>query len=91
MQKPKDAPAASAPKGHRGRFVGLVAVAKGHYQVELIETVGGAIVHREVLAKGRGGVYQGKNVEGAQLPVALAELDIAISKRIREATDLWQS
>lgn len=90
MQKPKDVQA-TATKGARGRFVGLVAVAKGHYQVEMLETVGGVVVKREVLAKGRGGVIQGKNVEGAQLPVALAELNVAISKHIREASDLWQS
>lgn len=87
MQKPKDVPAA-APKGNRGRFVGLVVVAKNHYQVELIETVGQTVVRREVLAEGRGGVLNGKQVPGSTLPVALAELNVALSKHVRE-TSAW--
>lgn len=76
-------------KGPRGRFVGLVATGKARYQVLLLETVGDVVVKREVIAAGRTDIVQGKEVTGDPLPNALLMLNMALAKRVREASDLW--
>jgi hypothetical protein len=85
----KPAPKAVAA-GPRGRFVGLEATGPERYQVVLLETVGGAIVKREVLSAGKLDMVHGRPVTGSSLPVALHALDAAIHRRVREATDLWR-
>lgn len=76
-------------KGHRGRFVGLVATGKARYQVVLLETVGDVVVRREVLSAGRTDTIQGEQVTGDPLPNALLQLNVGLTKRVREASDLW--
>ena len=67
--------------GPKGRFVGLVQTAKERYQVHLIETVGETVVKRTVLYAGR---TEPDGRVGDSLPVALAQLNAAVGKQIRE-------
>ena len=76
-------------KRHRGRFVGLVATGKERYQVVLLETCGDVVTKREVLEAGRTDMMQGVPVTGDPLPNALMQLNVAFTKRLREASDLW--
>ncbi len=89
MKTPPVSQPAPVPKGPRGRFVGLVATGKGRYQVHLIETVGEVVTKREVLSRGRTDTVQGVLVTGDPLPNALLELNVGMTKRVREASDLW--
>lgn len=89
MKTPPVSQPPPAPKGHRGRFIGLVATGKARYQVILLETVGDAIVKREVISAGRTDTMDGKTVTGDPLPNALLMLNTGLTKRIREASDLW--
>jgi hypothetical protein len=79
----------TAPKGPRGRFIGLVATGKERYQVVLLETVGDVVVKRVTLMAGRTDMVQGKQVTGDPLPNALLGINVALAKHLREATDLW--
>ena len=76
-------------KGPRGRFIGLVATGKERYQVVLLETVGETVTKREVISAGRTDTVGGRPVTGDPLPSAFLQLNVALAKRIREATDLW--
>ena len=90
MKTPPVSQPPPAPKGHRGRFVGLVATGKERYQVVLLETVGDVVTKREVLSAGRTDMVEGKQVTGDPLPNSMMNLNVAIAKRVREATDLWR-
>lgn len=91
MKKPKpgNTPRPSTQTGPRGRWVGIVAVAKGRYQIHLLETVGETVVKREVLVAGRKDVVNGREVRGETLAPALAALNVAVARHLREASDLW--
>jgi hypothetical protein len=67
-----------------------VATSPERYQVVLLETVGDVVVKREVLEGGREEMYQGRRVKGASLAVAMSAFNTETSRRIREASDLWQ-
>lgn len=90
MKNSKAAPEALQPVGEKGRFVGLVGVGRERYQVHLLETVGQTVVKRTVLYAGRKDVVGGVEVQGDSLPAALANLNAAMGKHLREASDLWR-
>lgn len=91
MQKPPDmklpAPKAGGP---RGRFVGLVSTGRERYQVVMLETVGDVVVTRKVVDAGRTDVVQGKFVTGNMLASALAALNVALGRYLRDVSDLWR-
>lgn len=89
MKTPPASQPPPIPKGFRGRFVGLVATGKERYQVVLIETAGDVVTKREVLSAGRTDTVQGQMVTGDPLPNALLQLNVGLTKRVREASDLW--
>jgi hypothetical protein len=69
----------------------LEATGKELYQVVQLDTVGGVTVKRTVLEAGREETRGGKTVNGVSLAVAMHAFGIETSKRIREASDLWQA
>lgn len=93
MQKPEkgNAPRAIVPSGPKGRFIGLVGSGHERYQVHLIETVGETVVRREVLYAGRKDMVRGVEVQGEGLAAALASLNAALGKHLRDnVSDLWK-
>lgn len=85
--QPKEAPA-------RSRFVGLVATPGGRYQVATIEVEGSGpgakVVAWQVTEGGKPDTDRnGKTVFGVSLPVALASLNVVVSKFIRTLEVKW--
>jgi hypothetical protein len=91
MEPPKKQQNQPQPSGPRGRFLGLVSTGKELYQVVMLETEGDRVVKRTVLEAGREETRGGKTARGASLAVALSAFTLETSRRIREASDLWQA
>jgi len=90
MDQPKQQQKPQVPSGPKGRFLGLVASGKELYQVVMLETEGDRVVRRVVLEAGREETRGGKTVRGCSLATAMHAYNQEVSKRIREASDLWQ-
>lgn len=91
MEPPKKQQNQPQSSGPRGRFLGLVATGKELYQVVMLETEGDRVVKRTPLEAGREETRNGKTVKGVSLAVALSSFTLETSRRIREASDLWQA
>jgi hypothetical protein len=74
----------------KGRFIGLEATGKELYRVVMLETVDGKVVRTEVLEPGRPETRDGREIRGASIAVALHAFNLAVSKRLHNASDLWK-
>lgn len=56
----------------------------------MLETEGDRVVRRTVLEPGKEEIRNGKTVRGSSLAVSLSAFNTEVSRRIREASDLWR-
>lgn len=93
--KPATPAQSTIPAGSRGHGVVLVAVADGRYEVAYVETEGPPtalrIVRSEVPNPGKTDTDKhGRPLTGSSIHVALQDLNVVVTKRIREASKLWR-
>lgn len=89
--KPVAAPATKALKGHGAV---LVAVGPERYEVAYVETEGPPDALRIASARvpypGKGDKMDGVSVPGDSIHVALQNLNVVLTKYVREASKLWR-
>lgn len=74
-----------------GRFVGLVAVGKERYQVQVLDVAGDVITKRETYEAGKDDVVNGVTVAGLSLASAWYAFQQAAGQRLKDrASELWQ-
>lgn len=92
MKKPEPG---NAPRGPKGRFIGIVGTGRERYQIHLLETVGDTVVSREILRAGRKDrlkLPSGAEVEvqGDGLAVTRGNFNTEVARHLVDVSDLWK-